>query len=68
MTRTSDLKNQQKKIGWSDITPFYFPALMNMAILHNSEPRDRTGYNHFYFEGFMMQQQSDAKIDFYNTI
>ena len=50
MTRTSDHKNQHKKI-WLE-----------------HESRCRTDYNHaFYFEGFMMQQQSDAKNDFYNT-
>ena len=43
------------KNGESGITPSYFPALMNMAIFHNSEPMDRTDCNHaFYFEGFIM--------------
>ena len=41
MTRTSDHKNWQKKIGCSGIASSYFPALMYMAIFHNSEPRGR---------------------------
>ena len=52
MTRTSDHENQQKKN----------PVLINMAIFHYSLQRDTTILFIAYFEGFMMQQQSDAKM------
>ena len=36
---------------------------MNFTIFHNTGPRDRMDYNlAFYFEGFIEQQQSDAKM------
>jgi hypothetical protein len=46
-----NLNDKNFKFGGSGITPFYFPALMNMAIFghfHNTEPRDRTDYNHCF--------------------
>ena len=48
------IKINRKKLCGSGITPSYFPALMNMAIFHNTETRDRTDYKPaFYLEGFL---------------
>ena len=32
----------RKKFSGSGTTPSYFPALINLAIFHNTEPRDKT--------------------------
>ena len=49
---------------------FAFPTSWTwpfFAIFQNTETRDRTNYKPaFYLEGFKVQQQSDAKNDFYN--
>ena len=59
-------ESTEKKIGGGGIPSSYFPDLMNMVIFHNAETRDRTDYKPaVYLEGFKVQQQSDAKNDFY---
>ena len=43
--RLQIIKINRKKFGGSGITPSYFPALMNMAIFHNTEPKKDFGHS-----------------------